>query len=474
MKHKGILFFVIALLVSISAYSQTEPELSIVLLENDLIADVNIDQDSFINAFANITNLTKEEFQDIEESQKIAILYIAHKEGNPTIELYSNPKMGEEQEELFLNKLKSQPVVNTKLVDFPLLILVNSEYEYYDKDFDDFITPSQTRIDEYVNADLHKQYELNKEYAIEVITVLAAYQVIVDDKFEGVRNFGQLVTETNFKEKQNIEKITSENSDFWRAIMEMSIGNQLIPITKIFIMISQGEIDHAMKYIEIIRYFSDPESISDMYLSEMSARLDVFNEKLYARIQEGISFHDKGEYNEAIAIYEAILQDYPHSAWAKYELFYSKEALAMEKDEKEIEERSGWDIAKPDIYKSNPLYNMDVRASNGKEGYLLYRRSLIAELFKDRDNMLSDIYKYADIALDLGVYDFAAQLFWLSFTFDKDENDAVFKLLYCLEKLNVTDLKVNFKGDFDKEFKKIEKEKKKEMTSSPIYKAFEN
>ncbi|MBK6986096.1 MAG: hypothetical protein IPH32_15740 [Bacteroidetes bacterium] len=63
--------------------------------------------------------------------------------------------------------------------------------------------------------------------------------------------------------------------------------------------------------------------------------------------------------------------------------------------------------------------------------------------------------------MDLGVYDFAAQLFWLSSTFDKENKDALTKYLYCIEKLGVSDLKENFKGNYDKLFKDLEKEKKK-------------
>lgn len=44
---------------------------------------------------------------------------------------------------------------------------------------------------------------------------------------------------TNFSEIQNIEKLTSKNKNYWRATMEMNIGNQLVPITKIFTLVSQ-------------------------------------------------------------------------------------------------------------------------------------------------------------------------------------------------------------------------------------------
>lgn len=330
MNLQKVLFAFAALFISFHAFAQNEPEFSIALLENDNIAEVNINQDRFIEAFGKISDLSKIEFQKIDKSQKIAILLIAHKTGKPTIEFYSNPKISIEKEKQFLLKLKSQEIENTKLVDFPILMLINSNYDEYQKDFADLVSPVDQKSKEYKNANLKRQYELNIDYAREVLTVLAAYQVIVDNKYAGVKNFGKLVTETNFKEKQSIEELTSKNSNYWRAMMEMSVGNQLIPITKIFMLASQGSFDYSLKFIEIIKAYSDPKSVPDKYLNELAHRLDLFNNQLNKKIQEGFVYHDKGEYAKALNVYKNILDDYPNSAWAKYEFYFSQNALSLE------------------------------------------------------------------------------------------------------------------------------------------------
>lgn len=119
------------------------------------------------------------------------------------------------------------------------------------------------------------------------------------------------------------------------------------------------------------------------------------------------------------------------------------------------------------------MYHMDVRASNGKEAYLLFRRQDTGSLFRKKGETLNDIFKYADIAMDLGVYDFAAQLFWFTATYGKEDNDvSLHRYLYCLDKLGVKNLKSNFKGDFQKIFKEIDKEKEKEMKNNDFYKSF--
>ena len=470
---KTSLFF-ISFLVNIALFAQTEPEFAIVLLENDNIASINIDQDAFITSVGNITEVTKKEFKDAGKSQKIAILIVAHKAGPPTIEIHSDPKISDKRKRQFLEKLLSENIGNTKLVDFPLLLLLNSTNKGYAEDFKDLVIPSEKRWQTYNAADLQGKYELNKAYAVEVLSVLSAYQVIVDDQFAGVKNFGKKVTSTDFSVAQNISELTNTNVDYWRATMEMSVGNQLIPVTKIFMLTSQGEFDYAQKFIEILPAYSDPKSVSTNYMNELGDRLDLFYKQLNAKVQNGITFHDKGEYQKAIELYKKLLNEYPNSAWTKYELYFSQNALAMKNNEQSMEDQSDWNIAKISIYQSNPLYTLDVKASNGTEAYLLLRRMSISELFQTRENRLADTYTYADIALDLKIYDFAAQLFWISVTFDKSDNDALFKYLYCLEKMGITGVKENFKGNIEQEFEKIEADKEKEMTESPWYKSLKN
>lgn len=473
MNLKSIFYTLVLLTINLSVFAQ-EPKLTIALLENDDIAEVNVNQDDFVEYTGKLTDVAETIFSDIEKEQKIAILVVNHKVGKPTIEVYASPELSEEKETLFLTTIDSLSVENTKLVDFPMLILLNTDFFSIDKGFEELILPKDRRKNEYKEADLKTKYELNKSFAVEVLSILGAYEKKVNKQFEGVKKFGKLISSTDFKENQNIAELVDNNYNYWRAIMEMSPGNQLIPITKIFILVSNGEFDYAMKYIEIISMYSDPSTISSKYLSMIYKRINIFNKSLYKTLNKGIKYHDKSEYTEAIDIYNTILESYPNSAWTKYELYYSKNALDLKNDKIDINYREDWDKVKIAIYKNNPMYHMDIRASNGKEGYLLFRRFEMNELFKNRDNTAEDIYEYANIAMDLGVYDFAADLFWISFTFTKKNDKALYRFLYCLEKLEVTDLKDNFKGNFEKEFSKIEKNKQKEMTKSSIYKSFIN
>lgn len=355
---------------------------------------------------------------------------------------------------------------NQTIIKLLFLLIINlSLYAQKENDQD---------YQEYKDATLQQKFELNKTYAIkEVLPVLSSYQTIVEDKFAGVKNFGNLVTKTDFTVQQDILKLTGNNSDFWRAIMEMEPGNQLIPTTKIFMLISQGEYDHAINYIQIVKMFSKTETYTDDYLDEILKRLIIFNEQLNAEIEKGIAEHDKGNFEKAILIYTEILKQYPNSAWANFEIIYSQSELNKKNGEEKLNSIENWNKNKNNILSHNPFYELPISPQNGEDAYLLFRRNSIGKLFKNGNEKLDDIYKFAEIALDLKIYDFAAQLFWFSFTHSKNNEDSIFKFLYCIEKLGVTNLKQNFKGNFEKEFRNIEKEKEKEMIKNEIYKSYQ-
>ena len=474
---KRILTTCLCLVLSTIAYTQyTEPVMSINLIANDKISAVNIDQEKFVASIGEITKYCGSEFKTIPETQKIGVLIIFHKEGKPSYSCYSDPKIDATTQANFLNGLNELTVENTKLVDFPIFISLNTKTEGEITSFEDYIDPVKQKLIDYKNADLTTKISLNKAYAInEVLPVLTAYQINVDAQFEGVKNFGNSVAKTDFNTPLNINELTSRNKDYWRATMEMNSGNQLIPITKIFGLVSQGEFDYAKKYIEIIQVYSDPKTITKKYLDEINYRISLFQSELNLEIEKGIKEHDKGEFDKAISIYSGVLKIYPNSAWALYEKYFSENAQNDAAARSLDTSRSHWDHAKVEIYKHNPLYALDVRASNGEEAYLLFRRQEIATLFTKKEDRLKDLYKYAQISTDLGVYDFAAQLFWISSMFDKDNTqNAINNYLYCLNKLGEKELKSNFKGNFEKIFKSIDKEKEQEMKDNFMYKAMKN
>lgn len=333
----------------------------------------------------------------------------------------------------------------------------------------------EKKAKEYFKASLAQKYELNKKWAIEeVLPALSGYEMKLEDQFTGVKSFGGLVAATDFSAVQDIDKLTSANPDYWKAVMEMDPQNQLIPVTKMFMLVSQGYLDHAFLYAEMLTPYAGTDNLASRYLKQFYLRMEVFITELTSGIKKGVSEHDKGNYIQALKTYDKVLKSYPYSAWALYENYYSRSTLSIKNGIPDSGQN--WDMSKAAIYKSSPLYHMDVRATNSKEGFLLFRRQQIPTLFKFESMWLKDVYVLADIALDLGVYDFAAQLFWISFSHEKYDDvkeKSLYRYLYTLEKLGVPQWKENFPGDFDVIFKSIEEERQKAMVENVGYKYFQ-
>lgn len=469
-KHLNRLCLVLlASLMFTTGFSQDEEsDVSVILLEHDDIAEVNIDQEPFLESLKSIIDYLETNLKDVAESQKIGVHIIAHPKKETSIICYTSPK-NESLEDQLENGLKSVTIPHTKLVDFPILFLFNNSST---DDLNGFVDPIEAKKTEFKAADLPTKASLLKSYAIsEVIPVLAGYARIAEDQFPGVKNFGNLVAQTDFSQEVDVLAMTDKNNDYWRATLEMVPSNQLIPLTKVAMLISQGEFDYAMRYLEIISMYTDPKTITNKYLEDVSSRLGQFYAELNKQVTSGIAQHDKQNYTAAIEIYEQVLNAHPKSAWALYEHYFSTNQLQVDKKEKKLEDYTNWYAIKSTIYGHNPVYDVDVHATTGEEAYAMFRRQEIQQLFRDQKKIIDDLYTYGEIALDLDAPAIAAQLFWISASVNEEKQDESLNyFLYSLNKLGNTEIKTNFKGDFNKIFKKLDTERTKQMKASSSYK----
>lgn len=468
--------WVLCALLSISfptlGFSQEEAsKVSVILLDHDDIAEVNVDQDPFLQSLSSIIDYFNDSLKEVPESQKVALQIVAHPKGETSITCFTSPK-NESLEDQIEEELKSTAIPNTKLVDFPILFTLNLKNVDETSVFEGFKDPIEAKRSEFKAADLGTKASLLKDFARnEALPVLSAYEVIVDDQFPGVKNFGKLVAKTDFSEEVDVFAMTDKNNDFWRANLEMEVGNQLIPLTKMYMLVSQGEFDYAMRYLEIVKMYSKSKSVSNKYLKELSWRMDQFYGELTKQVSSGIVQHDKQNYEQALKIYQNVLQAHPKSSWALYEHYFSMNQLQVKNKEITVDDHTNWNAIKGEIYAHNPVYDVEVHASNGEEAYVMFRRQEIQQLFRDSDKLLDDLFTYGEIATDLNAPALAAQIFWISATANKEKQEkCIHYFLYCLDKLGNTEIKTNFKGDFDKIFKKLDAERAKQMKSSQAYK----
>jgi hypothetical protein len=455
-------------------FSQSDVELQIQLLTPDQIAEVTLDIEPVLDWVKKVHDEIENNLINEEGDKEVLILITLHKDKEPSIDIGAKPAIEKSSIDALLAGISKHEAPRTKISDYSFAIIASlnngcSE----DIDYSPPLTlPKYKEYLKYKELDLQgKKNAFQTWMQDEVLPVILYYETTVDSVFKGVLNVGEILKQGKYNDSE-IDDLTYNNPDYWRAIMEMSQGNQLIPFTKVCMHIARGEFDKASRLLFAINLFSDKSTLPAIFHDEISAKLSLITEDLDLAINEGIALHDNGKYKEAVAHYENLLKIFPRSAWLNYELYYSKTA-EMNLDESDVE----WNRAKEIIYSCDPMYYMDARARSGKEGYLLFRRREVNTLFQSEDSLKADFIRYADIALDLGNYGFAAQLYWLILNYFSEEDynnrNILAYYLYCLDKLGDKESIKNFQGDFLEEFENIEKERRKIMEESPVYNAFE-
>ncbi len=257
--------------------------------------------------------------------------------------------------------------------------------------------------------------------------------------------------------------------------MEMAPGDQLVGAMPLLLFVANGEIAKAGHLYSVLRPNALDKSSAGLLLDRLGAMIGPFSRQHNDRIQAGIKLHDKGRYHEAIKIYRDILADYPGSAWARYELFFStlfRDKLMPPSSQADLDQR--WEAAAAEIYKLDPLYDVQMTGSRGKNlGSMIDRLTLRSMEEKPPSDPIQTFATKAEIALHLGRYGEAAQTYW-QLLFRKGDahvqliNDKqprtltteqlITRYLYCLEQLGAPQWKSQFKGDFTEAFNQLDTE----------------
>jgi len=475
------MFFFFVVIISFFLYGSDKYEnvkVGIQWLPENRYLNINFDEKSFYNYTRQIINDLEECFKDYEIQQDVLVLQTFSVSENPSFKIFARPGLTDKQSTLITDRLKKIGSLKAKIVDFHWLYVVELNNGCPDSTaafVPEFWFPHEKSKLDFYNADLAAKYHLLKTFAKEItIPLLAHVASNVDEKFKNVRTIGHILSGMDYSRNHNVDTIINMNDDYWRAIAAMAPGDQTVLALKIMLYVFNGQFDIARRYCEIIRFFTKPELISTSLLKELYWRLDFFYDQLAVKIKKGIVLHDNGEYDRSIEIYDKILKDYPNSAWANYELYFSK---TLRDSHLSPDFKEEWNKAKQIIYSCDPFYSREAIVSTGKDAYRLFQRMEYDSLFKKEEKFKEDIIKYADITFKSEYYEFAAQVFWLLFSTqmvsDLIKNEYILThFLYCLNKLGATELFQEFNFDTDKEFKIIDEELKNAFISSKVYNSF--
>ncbi|MDX2361422.1 MAG: hypothetical protein QNK23_11495 [Crocinitomicaceae bacterium] len=459
-------------LVSLCSFGQSEAFLEIQILSSDVVAEGTLDQDPFIEWVEKLNNKVEAYLKKEKGDHDFVLMITLHKDKDATIYYSARPAIDQEILDGLANEVNTLDTPRTRYVDFSMMLKVKLNEGCEECDFSpEVIMPEDRELAEFKKLSMIKKRDaLQNMIKDEVLPMLASYQTIVDEQFEGVISVGKIVERKAYLET-TVDDLTEDNADYWRAVMEMSLGNQIIPFTKACMHLANGEFDRAKRLMFILPYFSEKASLPAALMDGIDAKMEMLSDDLETAINRGIKMHDAGKFDKAVAYYEKLLKDFPNSAWLYYELYFSGSSNSGDVTSGDL-----WSEAKKDVYGSDPMYGMNPFMTNGRQAYDMIRRQEIGKLFSDRKNLKKDFLSYADIALDLKDYGFAAQMYWLVMSsFKKEELDdrnILAHYLYCVNKLGNATVLEFFESDFVKEFKEIEEERDALMKANPMYQAF--
>lgn len=452
-------------------------KMEVQFLNSEALGEVNLNQEEFISYGKALNDSLESMAAKVPGRHDLYVTQTLHYDQPATVLLFCRPALSGALAQRLQARLAAIPSPLSRFVDYSLLfkaVVRGGAADAKAAFVPELQLPEQREQVAFKQLDLAGQYRYIRQWAArQALPVLAAFETKVEDKFAGVKGMGKLVAGTDATRPLDVAALTDRNNDYWRGCLEMSRGNQLLPLTKVMLYAAQGEFDRADLYLKLLDPVSDPKAAPTQLAQELHWHIAQFTEGVNAEIQQGIALHDAGKYDQAQAQYSRLLATYPASAWANYERFLTERAATLKKGSVDSAQ---WHRAAAVVYSHNPMYPQSAQASSAKEGYQLLKRMRLTELFKDKTKFAADYAEYANIALRLGEYGLAAQLDWVLFSLFSDKkagDDArLADFLYCLDKLGNQEIRENFKGDFPKQFATTAARLDREMQQDASYKAF--
>jgi tetratricopeptide (TPR) repeat protein len=456
------------------------PEAKTVDASLHILTELNIFQlaigtDRFVAWVKPLIEAVESRFRDESRRRTVVIQATLHPDRPAELAVAGQPAPSDAEIKDLLRAADVQAAPRTKLVDcsFRLVAKINGGHPDEKLALSPRLeTPDERRFAQFQAASTREKLALMRQWArTEALPILAAAASGADARFQGVRDLGKAIGKLDPKGPVDVAALTDRDPNYWRAMLEMAPGNPLVPTVRVALHVANGEIDQARRYVNAISFFDARNSAPSRLLGEVRAMMGFFYKDVEARIGQGIVLNDKGQFAEALAVYDGVLKDYPGSAWATYERFQTQMTRAT-KERKPLDQvLAGWPKARDAILGCDPLYEMLANAQGAEETYRLVLRLEINSLFKDRDKAGKDLVRHADIARDLEVYGFAAMLYWDILTAVKPEEygrrELLEDFLYCLEPLGAKTIKENFRGDHAAAFARIKAERQKRVEAGP-------
>jgi len=163
----------------------------------------------------------------------------------------------------------------------------------------------------------YEELEALKESSQEAVAEYAQRLAAEDPKFEGIIKFGEALKAIDKKSKVDITKLTYQNKDYWRAVLEMTPKDSSILFAHAHLHASYGETAYADVYF-LLGSLTDAKSRQAEFDKYKLLRNNL-NKRAGREISRGVKLHDKRQYEKAIEVYDSVINEHPNCSMAYYE-----------------------------------------------------------------------------------------------------------------------------------------------------------
>ena len=473
MRITGLIFIAFFYVSIIQAQSNVELKVETFTDPKVIVATLDT---NYLYPWRNRVLASVKAFLSLENGNHDVMVLVTMSKGKTAyIELSSRPKLKKETTDHLIRRIGalSRPP-RSRLTEYAFLIEAKVNRGCQDpqlKFLPQIALPEEKVRTKFEAADLKGKIDLFQHWVLnDVLPVLAYYEDSVRTSQKAVNAIGEILSTNSFLHLSS-SNVTVNNPDYWKASAEIEVGDGLIILSKICMHIAKGEFDLAKRYLNIAQAFPEQNSMALNFYNQLNFRMEWLFDDLKEEIRNGKKMQIEGDFKNAELHYAEVLKIIPNSALFNYEFYYAKSLLMSEGEPEDIIQL--WKDCKEIVYRCDPLFNMNAPARNSVDLYLMSKRHEINLLFTNQMSIEQNILEYADIALDLKVYGFAAHLYWLILQNKPDDfpqRDILAHYLYCLEKLGDTEFLHRYESDYSRQkSRKIEKERKKAMENSPEF-----
>lgn len=462
------------LLLPLLLKAQTENvAVTMMFVQEDHYLTYNLDVEPVGEWLKDVISVSKTHLKELKGKGQVALGLEITTQGTCTYYLATDlPELDASKKEGMLAELRKTKAAKTKAANDEVILFfdVNGASS---KDYEDLKakvgTPALKMQDKLLNGTTAERKEALKQRCLNYLLplMMVSADKDTDEKFAGVKSTGAYYS-THIGELANTEALCKDLR-IWRGMMEMSPKNYLIMSLFPIGHILNGRLDAAKMQLQIMDLTAAEKSLAGYVVNELFNHIQSIYKPLYADINKGVELHDKGKYAEAVKIFEAVLKEDPQMALAIHELALSRSMIKNASSSEQI-----WAEYAPRLYAASPMYPYQMHAGSGEEAYLTFLRLELAELFQKGETFGDDLYRYANIAMELGNYGYAAQYFWLHVSLSRTKKpDAIELMAYCIHKCGTANLEGFFSEKTLASFQETEKLLKKRMVESATYKAME-